>query len=111
LFALPTGRTRRGFFGSLDEPVGGRRMVKLLFVFSLCLLTYFYGIGTIFFQMPPYRTLVEAKLAFEAWKEVFEDENPHVAFVDKEGKPKPYLAKSESSEADNGYILMAGPVR
>jgi hypothetical protein len=83
-------------------------MIKLLFVFSLCLVTYFYGIGTIYFHVPPYRTLVEAKLAFEAWREVFEDENPHVAFVDKEGKPKPYIARSQSSEADDGYILMAG---
>ena len=83
-------------------------MVKAWFVSSLCMLTYVYGIGTIFFQLPPYRTLVEAKLAFEAWQEVFEDENPHVAFVDKDGKPKPHIARSQGSNADDEYILMAG---
>jgi Arylsulfotransferase (ASST) len=82
-------------------------VVKALFVFSLCLLTYFYGIGTVFFKVPPYRTLVEAKLAFEAWRDVLEDDNPHLSFVDNQGKPKPYIARRGSSEADS-YILMAG---
>jgi hypothetical protein len=82
-------------------------MIQVLFVLSLCVLTYLFGLGTVVFRIPPYQTLLEAKMAFEAWRDVLVDETPYLAFVDDQGKPKPYVARKAGSETD-GYILMAG---
>jgi hypothetical protein len=81
---------------------------KLLFVLSLCLLSFFYGVAAVFFQIFPYQILNEAKLGFDAWWEIITQEQ-RFSFVDDRGQPKPQVVRlHDSANVDDSYILMTG---
>jgi hypothetical protein len=82
-------------------------MTKVLFVASLTLLAFFYGVLTMNFQIFPYQILREAKAAFDAWREVLLTRQLY-EFVDANGAPRPTAISHGDVADDDEYILMTG---
>ena len=82
-------------------------MSKLLFALSLCVLTFFYGVFTVQFEIFPHQILRDAKVALAAWSEVLWPE-PMYEFVDENGEPVPEVVQLPKGGRDGDYILMTG---
>jgi hypothetical protein len=82
-------------------------MTKVLFIASLSLLAFFYGVLTMNSQIFPYQILREAKAAFDAWREVLFTMQ-HYQFVDENGAPRPTAISHVNFTDDDEYILMTG---
>jgi hypothetical protein len=82
-------------------------MAKLLFMLSLCVLMFFYGIFTIQFRIFPYQILQNAKVALAAWGEELWPE-PMYEFVDENGAAAPKVVQNSQGQSDGDYILMNG---
>jgi Arylsulfotransferase (ASST) len=86
-------------------------MAKVLFVISLCILSFFYGVSTIYFEIFPYEILNKAKLAFHAWREVLDEDRLSFAsllFIDEHSQAEPQTIWFEAGKDDGSYILMTG---
>jgi hypothetical protein len=82
-------------------------VTKILFVFGLCMLAFFYGAGAIYLKIFPYAILRDAKLGFDAWLEITRDDQTF-EFVDDGGQPTPQVTQLDIAEEDDSYILMTG---
>jgi Arylsulfotransferase (ASST) len=89
----------------------GGNITHVIFTASLCILTYFFGVSTVLFQFFPYKTLLDAKSAFDAWREVLGEDRLSFAalqFIEENGKPGPRTMLFDESKDDGDYILMTG---
>ena len=80
---------------------------KILFVLGLCLLSFLYGIGSVYFKVFPYEIVREAKIGLDAWLEILTDDQ-RFAYVDEAGQPRPQITWLDNASADDSYILMTG---
>ena len=80
---------------------------KLLFILSLCVLMFFYGVFTVQFKIFPHEILREAQVALAAWDEALWPE-PMYEFVDANGAAIPKVVQVPQGQSDGDYILMNG---
>lgn len=83
-------------------------MPKALFILSLCLAAFLYGVCTMQFQIFPYAAVQQTRAALEAWVEVLRDDDISILrYVDQDGTPQPRIT-SYGPAADDSYLLVAG---
>ena len=86
------------------------RLLKLLFVAGLCVLSFALGAATYQFQVFPYPLLQDAKLAWDAWRQVSGQPLPFglKKFVVSTSTSKDPLARRVDRAAGDEYILVTG---
>jgi hypothetical protein len=91
--------------------------VRILFIYGLMFLSFFYGIATAYLKIFPYSLLRDARIAFMAWSQVLDDRDADsAAFVlpllerfEPEALPYPTIpARFASSTDDDELILISG---
>ncbi|MGA8006893.1 MAG: arylsulfotransferase family protein [Burkholderiales bacterium] len=86
------------------------RLLKLLFAVGLCVLSFVFGAAAYQYQVFPYPLLQDAKLAWDAWRQVSGEPLPFALkkFVVSTGATRDPLARRVDPAAGDEYILVTG---
>jgi len=90
----------------------GDRLIRALLVFSVALAAFSYGIATVHYRIFPYRTLCEAKLAWDAVKAVYGREraagDPAGEAESSDGLASAPLVRRHAEDAGEEWLLVSG---
>ena len=83
------------------------RLVGVAFVIALCGAAFGYGVAVMKFKVFPYRVLIEAEAAFDAWRQIGDDAFPPGIVSWEKGSSKP-LARTIAPAAGGEAVMITG---
>lgn len=93
----------------VDRP-GGLDAARLMFIFSLCLAAFIYGMATMMYELFPYEIVMNARAAYHALKDVEEDDLfAAVIALDPKAAPAPVVATLDSQAGSEHILVTGGP--
>ena len=100
--------TKRGTHGG--DRTGGFDPARIMFVASLCLMAFTYGVATMMYQLFPYGIIMNARAAYHALKDVEEDDLfASVIVLDPKAPAMPVVATLDPEAGPEHLLVTGGP--
>ena len=92
------------------DQTGSFDPARIIFVASLCLMAFTYGVATMMYQLFPYGIIMNAKAAYHALKDIEEDDLfAGVMALDPKAPARPVIATLDPDVGTEHLLVTGGP--